>query len=125
MSGKRKKVGLEMMLGLADGLSVAEAAARAGMSERTGFRWLQNPDFRAELSRIQGLIIRRAVGVLATGTVEMAIYIRQLAKNAEGEAVRLRAATIGLDLAFKGREVLDFNDRLDAIEERLKKEGSP
>ena len=46
---------------LAGGATVAEAAQQAGMSERTAYRWLNKPEFRRRVARIQQTMARRAV----------------------------------------------------------------
>lgn len=121
MAGKdrRKKGDQALALALADGLSVKAAGERAGMSERTAFRRLQDRSFQAERSRIQQIVIRQGVAVIVSGQAEAALCLRRLLKSAD-ERVQSRAASLILQLGWRGVQVSDFGERLATLEANAK-----
>jgi hypothetical protein len=61
----------------------------------------------------------RALGRLAEGTVGSALTLRQLCLKGKSETVRLAAARTLLEQATKVRESVEFEQRLQALEENL------
>jgi hypothetical protein len=108
---------------LLQGHTAAEAGRAAGVSESTVVRRLREPRFQRELQAARARALGRAVNVLVEATMAAAITLRDLAAHATQEHVQLAAATRVLDLAFKGIEVLDVTDRLEALEAALDEAG--
>jgi HEAT repeat protein len=106
---------LAVTLALARGLSQQAAAAECGSSERTVSRWMAQPAFRQEVSRLRGDLIGAAVGRLAGAMTEAADTLYQLLK-AESETVRRGAARDLLELGLRGRQVSELEDRLADLE---------
>jgi len=102
---------------LAGGATVAEAAQQAGMSERTAYRWLNKPEFRRRVARIQQTMARRAVARLSDGMVEAAAALRELL-SVDDPAVRLRAARALLDLGPRLRDSVELESRLVDLEQQ-------
>ena len=111
-TGKRDAV----LVALAAGKTVREAAAETGVGERTAHRWLADPQFRAELANARQEMIRQAVGKLADASSAAADELRRLLTDAESDAVRLRAAVAILDGLTKLREHVELADRVAALE---------
>jgi hypothetical protein len=109
MAGRgRRNADWLLVVAVAQGRPVAEAAAAAGISERTVYRRLTDPAFQLRVDEVQGAALRQAVGVLAEGQVEGAWRLRKLA--AEGPpAVQERAA----------RGLLEAYPRLRNVQDRL------
>lgn len=107
---------------LAAGASVKDAAAQAGVSERTAFRRLSEIDFRRQVSQLRGQAVSQAAGRLTDAALSAVDVLRRLMEGADGEGVRLRAAVAILDAASQFREI-DLEERLAALEEQLVKEG--
>lgn len=111
---------------LLKGETVTDAAQREGVSARQVFRWLRaDPEFRATLREAQSVLLdgvgvqlvtlaNRAVGVLAE-----LIDSYPARGDVPGAAVRRRAARDVLDCALRWKELLDFEQRLSALEEAL------
>jgi HEAT repeat protein len=69
-------------------------------------------------------MIGQALGRMAAGMTEAADVLRALLK-AEAETVRLGAARSLLDLGVKLREVVEFEERLAALERKAADESKP
>ena len=113
-----RKGDYELLLTLAAGRTVKDAAAAAGIAEKTAHRRLEDPRFCERVTRLRAEMIDRAAGVLADASSEAAQCLRQLLK-AKSETVRLGAARALLELAFKSRELLDYEERLQQLEDML------
>ncbi len=96
--------------------SVAQAARASGVGQSTIYRWMEDDDFRGELSRIrqqsaelarrelQGLMLR-SVSVLAD------------AMEDPDKAVRLRAARYAMSFAVRISEIEDLRKQVQELEE--------
>ncbi len=104
------------LLALASGVTVKDAAAKAGISERQGHRRVEEPRFRRQVSRLRAELIDRAAGRLADGASEAADCLRSLLST-EAPSVRLGAARALLEMAFRSRELLEYEERLRKVEE--------
>jgi hypothetical protein len=114
MAGNRDDV---LMLALARGETVRDAAVSAGMSERTAARRWADPAFRLRVSHLRGEMLVRAAGKLADAMSEAADELRQLMKEAKSETVRLAACRTALELGLKSRETLELDERLRQLED--------
>jgi hypothetical protein len=122
-AGGRKNGRLAAIAALAGGETVAKAAAKAGVSERTIFRWQQDEDFRRQVAAACAEMFGRALGSMADGAVSAALTMRHLGLKARSETVRLGAARTILELGVKLRDSLDMEQRRAALEQRLAAEG--
>jgi hypothetical protein len=107
-----------LLLGLATGLSVPAAAQRAGVSERTAYRRLDDPGFRRRISETRTALFTEAVGRLAALAGKAADALGELLTSDRG-LVKLQAAKGVLELGPKLREAGEVAERLDALERRL------
>jgi len=98
--------------------SVGEAAQLAGVGERTLFRWLTEPPFKAALSVAEGELLDVATRRLL-GLQDKAIEtFENVLKDEEAtQVVRLRAAQAVLDYLLKLRELRNVEQRLTALEQ--------
>ncbi len=98
--------------------SVVEAARVAHVGERTLFRWLTEPIFRAALSEAEGALLdsatRRLLGLQDTA---IETFENILKDEEASQAIRLRAATAVLDYLLKLRELRNVEQRLTALEQ--------
>jgi len=118
--GARKR-DLALLVALARGESVRDAAREAKLGERTAWRRMSDPEFRRRLSEIRADVIDRATGRLADASSEAAQTLRTLL-GAESETVRLGAARAILELGNRLREACEMEERLRALEEGAKTE---
>jgi hypothetical protein len=123
MTGNGRRKGDDaLLLALAAGRPVRDAAGSAGLGERTARRRLADPDFRRRVVEARGEMVARALGKMADGMAEAADTLRQLLR-AEGESVRLGAARSILELGNKLRESVELEQRLAALEEQLARDN--
>jgi hypothetical protein len=120
MSGNVIKKGRPAaVLALAAGESVASAARKAGVTERTVHRWLEADPFRREVAQARADMFGRALGSLAEGAASGALMLRQLCLKAKSESVKLGAARALLELGPRMRDSVEMEERVRALEERL------
>lgn len=111
--------GERLALALASGATLQRAAALAGTSERTAARRWADVAFRTRVNELRGEMVNRALGRLARNMTKAAGTLRQLL-DAEHENVRLGAARALLEMGTKLRESVELEQRLAALEQRLK-----
>lgn len=105
------------ILALLSTKSVSEAAQAAKVGERTLWRWLGEPMFRARLAGAEADMLdaaTRRLLQLQDGAIETVQTIMQDAEASAG--VRLRAAQAVLDYLLKLRELRNIEQRLAALE---------
>jgi hypothetical protein len=103
---------------LAGGSTIKEAAEIVGKSERTAYRWLQDPAVQRAVSRLRSDLTASALGLLCQ---EMRDSVRELVKlrGEDGLNIRLQAANSILSLGLKYLNTVDLESRLAEVERRL------
>ena len=69
-TNNKKQVETLLVTALAKGATVAQAALQAGVSERTVYRRLQQPEFQARIDALQDEMLQRAAAVLTAAAQE-------------------------------------------------------
>ena len=103
---------------LAGGATEVEAGRRAGVSDRTVRRRLQDPAFVDRVRRVRYEMMQRAAGQSA-GYVSAAVDVLHDLLQSESDATRLRAAQLMIDVARRlvvDSDVLVRLKRLERIE---------
>jgi hypothetical protein len=100
---------------LAAGKTVRDAAAAAGLAERTAHRRLTEPAFRAQVAELRGRMTDAAAGRLADGMAEAAAVLRNLLADPDPN-VRHKSAVKLIELGLKTRDVTELADRLARVE---------
>jgi hypothetical protein len=111
----RRKGDAALLLALASGQTVRDAARIAGIGERTATRRLAEPDFRRRIAELRGEMVGRALGKMADGMTAAADTLRQLL-TASSDTVKLGASRALLELAVKLREAVELEERVTALE---------
>jgi hypothetical protein len=120
MSENVRKTGRDAaILALACGETASDAARKADVAERTIYRWLKEEGFRQEVTGARADMFNRALGRLAEGAVASVLMLRQLCLKAKSETVRLAAARTLLEQGTRLRESVEFENRLQALEQNL------
>ncbi len=102
------------------GQDVPRGAELAGVSERTGWRYLERPEVRRELSRRQDAALSEAGARLSVAMSESVDVMRSIRDDESvSAAVRLSAARWLLDAGLKWREQVILAERLTEVERRL------
>src|SRR5262245_61678447 len=115
----RKNGRTAVTLALAGGDTVATAAQKGGVGERTVYRWLQEDGFRQEVAHTRATMFAQALGRMAEGAVSAVVVLRQLCLKGKSESVRLSAARSILELGNKLRESVELEERLQALEQQF------
>lgn len=106
---------------LIQGKTVEVASQESGVSERTVYRWLQSPDFKAELKRLELQVVesvgRRLVS-MSNQALDSLVDVMDC-PQARGQNIRRLAAVSVLELLLKWRDKVDWESRLQAVEERV------
>ncbi len=114
-NGKRR-ADEKLLLTLACGATVENAARAAGLSTATVYRRLAEPDFRQRLQQLRTDMVSRAAATLTAAGTEAVKTLLALQQASIPAAVRLGAARSILELGIKLREVADLEERLAALE---------
>ena len=89
----RKKAEDALLLALACGASVDQAARQCGLSIRTVYRRLAGADFRQQLQALRADLVQRTAGALTAAATEAVRTLLELQKPSAPPAVRLGAAS--------------------------------
>ncbi|MGC4051924.1 MAG: hypothetical protein QM757_21490 [Paludibaculum sp.] len=100
---------------LAAGQTVIAAASTAGVSERTAFRRLDDPAFRARVAELRAGMVSTAAGRLADGMGQAADVLRALLAHKDPH-VRHRAAAKLLEVGLKVVELAELEQRVAELE---------
>jgi len=117
-SASRVKANPQLIVSLACGQSVAEAAKSTGISERTIYRRLQEPEFIAAICDARETLLDQASGELAASMRAAAQTLKGLLES-ESEKTRLFAAREILSLGVKVRVLINHEARLAEIERAI------
>jgi hypothetical protein len=115
----RKKADDALLLALACGASVDQAARQCGLSSRTAYRRLADPACRRKLQEMRADMVQRTAGALTAASTEAVRALLGLLKEVTPAAVRLGAARSVLELGLKLREAAELEERLTALEEQV------
>jgi hypothetical protein len=124
MAGKKSAATREAVaLALAQGETIAEAGAGAGVAERTVHLWLKDPGFRARIDELRAAVLERTMAMLVSGTTRAAARLRRLVRSRD-EKVALRASVALLEQAARLRELTTIEQRVRALEARSDREAN-
>ena len=102
--------------------TVASAAEKARVAEVTLYRWLKLPDFVAAYREAGREVVEKAIAQLQQSSWAASTTLVRLLGSGS-DAIRLRAAQTILDQANKGLEMIDFEERLAALEQQSEQQG--
>src|SRR5262245_33483921 len=122
MARTRQKVGDQVLLqALACGGTVQNAACKAGVSERTAYRRLADPEFCKQLQQLRLEMVQRTAAMLTGAGMSSVKTLVDLQQDvAAPPGVRRRAARDVLEMGMKLRENADWEARLVGLEEQIK-----
>lgn len=106
-----------------DSASYTEAAQRAGISRKTFYQWLKQPEFKAEVDRQRGEVVSEAFGVLSQSITKAVETLAKLLDSADERTKRLTANDI-IGHILRHKEVDELEGRIAAIEQRLERTDS-
>lgn len=124
MSDFDRPIGDEpLLLALARGLTVRDAANEADISEATAWRRLRDQGFVKRLIAIRSELWSAALTGLSDAATRAVSVLVELLKS-EDEAMRLKAATKIVELGSKLRSDVETDARLTALENADHEQGT-
>jgi hypothetical protein len=111
----RRRAEDALLLALASGATVEAAARQCGLSERTAYRRLADPEFRRQQQELRADMARQAGDALTAAGREAIETLRGLLKS-PSETTRLQASRAILQLGLKFRAA-DVEERLADVED--------
>jgi hypothetical protein len=112
----RQKGDAPLIVALAAGATIRDAAKQAGVSEKTAHRRAASPDFQKRVSEARTQMVQRAVGMLSEASTEAVTTLRGLL-DAESESVRLGACRAIVELGTRLRESEELERRIACLED--------
>ena len=100
--------------------SVVAAVEQIGVSEKTVWRWLREPDFAEAFAQARREFLGLALARLQRAAGQATTRLMELL-DAEDDKLALRAAATILSQAVRGAETMDVLQRLEALEEAQKR----
>lgn len=117
MAGDGRLRGVDALaIRLAAGGGVADAARASGVSERTAYRRLADPDFCATVTRLRAELWESTAAQLVAAGAEAVKALVALLGAATPPAQRLGAARAVIELGVKLREVTELERRIADLE---------
>jgi hypothetical protein len=114
-----------LMIALACGATVEQAARQAGMSRRTAQRRLADETFKKRLKEMTAEMVKRTAGMLTAASQESVKTLLRLHDTSNPPAVQLGAARSVLQLGMKQRESSDLEERMAEVERRVAEQNAP
>jgi hypothetical protein len=112
----KKNTDEALLIALACGATVENAARTAGMSARTAHRRLADAGFQQRLRDLRTDMVQRAGGMLTAAGMEAVKTLISLQDGSVAAAVRLGAARTVLEFGIKLRENAELAERIGALE---------
>ena len=104
--------------------TLAQAARSSGIGESTLYRWLEDPLFREELTRLRQEAADLAKQELR-GVMLRSVSVLADALEHPDIAIRLRAARYGMSFAVQISEIEKLRADLDAVEDGIPQSAPP
>jgi len=95
-----------------------QGCEKAKINKATLYKWLKNPDFKAELDRQRDEIADKAFGILTQSLTKAVESLVGLLDNQDDRLKRLTAKDV-IDFIIRHKENEDLNKRLTEVEKRL------
>ena len=96
-----------------------EGCEKAKINKTTLYKWLKEPEFKAELDRQRDEITQEAFGVLSQNLTKAVEALTGLLDDGDKRLKRLTAKDV-IDYFIKHKESEDLEKRITAIEEKLR-----
>lgn len=95
-----------------------EGMQKAKVNRSTFYKWLKEPEFKAELERQRDQVAAEAFGILSQGLTRAVETLVGLLDNEDDRLKRLTAKDV-IDFIIRHKENEDLDKRLTEVEKRL------
>ena len=96
--------------------SILEIARQAKINPKTIYEWLKIDAFKSAVERLRNATFDEAMATIKNTTLSAVKTLAGLLKS-DDERIKLAAAKEVLGFAFKSKEILEVEPRLQALEE--------
>jgi hypothetical protein len=94
------------------------AAKKARVGEKTLWRWLNDPAFSEAYQRARSKLLQDTLTAVQAAGIEALETLRDvMAAKSVSASARVSAARTVLEMALRGREVIEVEQRLQALED--------
>jgi phage terminase small subunit len=108
------------LLALLDCGETKKAAEIAGVAEVTLWRWLQLPNFQSHYRATRRQVVETAIAQLQADCGVGVRVLREVAEDTSAPAsARVSAAKTIIEQSVSAVELMDLQERLEALEERI------
>ena len=105
--------------------TIPAAAAVAGVSDATLWRWLQRPDFIRAYREARRQVVEQALGEVQAATTDAVRTLREVMTDPVSPASsRVAAARAVLDTALRAVELMDLETRIADLETAAMLDGN-
>jgi hypothetical protein len=115
----RKRSDHNLVLALACGSTVENAARQAGVSEATVYKRLRDPKFQEQIQVLRTEMVERAANMLTAAALESVKTLLDLQTKTQPASVRHSAARTVLEFGVRLRESAELFNRVAALEQQL------
>jgi hypothetical protein len=99
--------------------TISEAASRAGVTTRTIFRMLNDEAFAQAYREARNRLLTDVLTAVQSASIEAVETLRDvMAAKSVPAAARVSAARTILEMALRGREAIEIEERLRALEDK-------
>jgi len=95
-----------------------EGCKKAKINKTTYYKWLKDPEFKAELDKKRNEVVSDAFGILSQGLTKAVENLVELLDHTDDRLKRMACKDI-IEYVLKHKEIEDIDERLTAIEQRL------
>ena len=111
------------LVALLDSRSVRDAAAKAGIEERTAWRYLSDGRVRQAIAEQQDAILATVTsGIVQDMTSARGVLVSTMQSKTATDAIKVRAAGLILQAGLKLFELLTLADRVARLEDRMERD---
>ena len=115
-SEQKKEIAIQALL---VNPNVPTAATKAGVSERTLWRWLQDEKFQSDYKDARRKAVAVAIGNMQVACSEAIMTLRDVMTDTQNPATaRVSAARAVLDMTLKSIEIEELTERIEKLEKR-------
>jgi HEAT repeat protein len=106
----------KILLALMQSGTIAEAAEKSGLSQRTIFRRLSDEEFRTEWRSARRALVESSIGLMQTGMSRAVQTLLDILNDEKYPAIRVRAAKIIIENSQRSLETFDAIERIEKLE---------
>jgi len=99
--------------------TIVEGVSKAGITTKTFYQWLEQPEFKAELDRQRDEAAKAAFDILTQALTKAVENLVKLLDHADDRLKRLACKDV-IEYIIEHKAIEDLAKRIEAIEQRLK-----